>query len=133
MAKRKRTRGVRGAGTITQLPGGQWRLRVTLGGRQVDYGFYSTEELAGDAQARWRLTHLLPHDDPQCAVEFPASVAGGVSAVTSGSPVGRTRRGRDDSGCGSTTSAEARILRRPATGPTGRSGGSLPLVRSCRT
>jgi hypothetical protein len=61
------------------LPGGQWRLRVSLGGRQVDYGFYSTEELAGDAQARWRLTHLLPHDDPQCAVEFPASVAvGGV-------------------------------------------------------
>jgi hypothetical protein len=73
MAKRKRTRGVRGAGTITQLPGGQWRLRVTLGGRQVDYGFYPTEELAGDAQARWRLTHLLPEDDPQQVVGRPAS------------------------------------------------------------
>ena len=31
------------------------------------------------AQARWRLTHLLPADDPQQAVELPASVAvGGV-------------------------------------------------------
>jgi hypothetical protein len=79
MAKRKRTRGVRGTGTITQLPGGQWRLRVTMGGRQVDYGFYATEELAGDAQARWRLTHLLPEDDPLQAVELPASVAvGGI-------------------------------------------------------
>jgi integrase len=79
MAKRKRTRGVRGTGTIAQLPGGQWRLRVTLDGRQVDYGFYATEELAGDAQARWRLTHLLPGDDPQQVVELPASVAvGGI-------------------------------------------------------
>jgi hypothetical protein len=31
------------------------------------------------AQARWRLTHLLPADDPEQAVELPASVAvGGV-------------------------------------------------------
>jgi hypothetical protein len=75
MAKRKRRGGVRGTGTITQLPGGQWRLRVSLGGRQVDYGFYRTEELAGVAQARWRLTHLLPADDPEQAVELPASVA----------------------------------------------------------
>jgi len=75
MAKRRRTRGIRGAGTIIQLPGGQWRLRVSMGGCQVDYGFYATEELAGDAQARWRLTHLPPEDDPQQVVELPASVA----------------------------------------------------------
>src|ERR1039458_9933892 len=79
MAKRRGTGGGRGAGTIAAVPGGQWRLRVTLGGRQVDYGFYPTEEMAGDAQARWRLTHLLPVDDPQQAIELPASVAvGGV-------------------------------------------------------
>ena len=69
------TTSIRGAGTITHLSGGQWRLRVTVGVRQVDYGFYLTEELAGDAQARWCLTHLLSIDDPQQAVELPANVA----------------------------------------------------------
>ena len=79
MAKRRRSRGIRGAGTITQLPSGRWRLRVTLGERQVTYGTYLTEDQASDAQARWRLTHLLPADDPEQAVELPASVAvGGV-------------------------------------------------------
>jgi len=79
MAKRRRGRGIRGAGTITQLPSGRWRLRVTLGERQVTYGTYLTEDMASDAQARWRLTHLLPADDPEQSVELPASVAvGGV-------------------------------------------------------
>lgn len=76
---RRRKRGIRGAGTISQLPSGRWRLRVPLDGRQVTYGTYPTEEQAGNAQARWRLTHLLPADDPDQAVEQPASVAvGGV-------------------------------------------------------
>ena len=79
MAKRRRSRGIRGAGTITQLPSGRWRLRVTLGDRQVTYGTFPTEDEASDAQARWRLTHLLPADDPEQAVELPPSVAvGGV-------------------------------------------------------
>jgi hypothetical protein len=79
MAKRRRSRGIQGAGTITRLPSGRWRLRVTFEGRQVTYGTYLTEELAADAQARWRLTHLLPADDPEQAIKLPASVAvGGV-------------------------------------------------------
>ena len=48
---------------------------MTLGGRQVTYGTYPTEDLAADAQAHWRLTHLLPADDPEQIVELPASVA----------------------------------------------------------
>jgi integrase len=71
---------MRGAGAIDQLPGGRWRLRVPLdtGGRAT-YGTYVTEELAVVAQSRWNLTHLLPEDDPEQAVELPASVAvGGV-------------------------------------------------------
>jgi hypothetical protein len=80
MAKRRRSRGIQGAGTITQLPSGRWRLRVSIEGRQATYGTYlSEEDLAADAQARWRLTHLLPADDPEQAVELPPSVAmGGV-------------------------------------------------------
>ena len=80
MAKKRRSRGMRGAGAIDQLPGGRWRLRVPLdtGGRAT-YGTYVTEELAVVAQSRWNLTHLLPADDPEQAVELPASVAvGGV-------------------------------------------------------
>jgi hypothetical protein len=69
--------GFQGAGTITQLPSGRWRLRVTFEGRQVTYGTYSTEDEAADGQARWRLTHLLPKDDPEQAVELPASVGVG--------------------------------------------------------
>ena len=77
--KRRRSRGIRGAGTIAQEPSGRWRLRVTHFGRQVDYGTFLTEDLACDAQARWRLTHLLPADDPEQVVLVPASVAvGGV-------------------------------------------------------
>jgi hypothetical protein len=52
---------------------------VTFEGRQINYGTYLTEDLAGDAQAGWRLTHLLPADDPEQIVDLPASVAvGGV-------------------------------------------------------
>ena len=48
-------------------------------GGRATYGTYVTEELAGWAQSRWNLTHLLPADDPEQAVELPASVAvGGV-------------------------------------------------------
>jgi hypothetical protein len=48
-------------------------------GRQATYWTYLTEDLAADAQACWRLTRLLPTDDPGQAVELPASVAvGGV-------------------------------------------------------
>ena len=79
MTRRRRTRGMRGAGTIAKRPDGRWRLRVSIDGRQVTYGTYSTEDQAADAQARWRLTHLLPADDPEQAVELPPSVAvGGV-------------------------------------------------------
>jgi hypothetical protein len=69
MTRRRRTRGMRGAGTIAKRPDGRWRLRVSINGRQVTYGTYSTEDRAADAQARWRLTHLLPVDDPEQAVE----------------------------------------------------------------
>ncbi len=67
-------------GAIDQLPSGRWRLRVPLDdGRRATYGTYATEEQAGEAQARWRLTHLLATDDPQLAVDVPAAVAvGGV-------------------------------------------------------
>ena len=77
---RRRKRGLRGVGTIDQMPSGRWRLRVPLdGGGRATYGTYVTEELASAAQARWRLTHLLAEDDPDQAVEVPASVAvGGV-------------------------------------------------------
>jgi integrase len=77
---RRRKRGVRGVGTIDQLPSGRWRLRVPLeGGGRATYGTYLTEEQAGAAQARWRLTHLLAEDDPEQVVELPASVTvGGV-------------------------------------------------------
>ncbi len=48
-------------------------------GGRATYGTYVTEELAAVAQSRWNLTHLLPADDPEQAVELPASVAvGGV-------------------------------------------------------
>jgi integrase len=80
MAKRRRHRGLRGVGTIDQMPSGRWRLRVPLedGGRAT-YGTYVTEELAAAAQSRWNLTHLLPADDPQQVIDMPASVAvGGV-------------------------------------------------------
>ena len=77
MAKRRRSRGIQGAGMITQLPSGRWRLRVSMKGRQATYGTYLTEDLAADARARWRLTHLLPADDPEQAVALPASVAVG--------------------------------------------------------
>lgn len=79
MAKRKRRRGLNDAGSIDQRPSGRWRLRVRVDGCQVLYGTYDTEDEAFGAQARWRLTHLLPADDPALAVEAPASVAvGGI-------------------------------------------------------
>jgi hypothetical protein len=81
MARTRRIRGLNGAGTITQLPSGRWRLRVTIGGRQFTYGTYLTEYLAADAQARWRLTHLLPADDRDQALDLPGSVAVGDVAL----------------------------------------------------
>ena len=67
MAKKRRSRGMRGAGAIDQLPSGRWRLRVPLetGGRAT-YGTYVTEELAAVAQSyRGTLdcdrTHLAKH------------------------------------------------------------------------
>ena len=79
MANKRRSRGIHGAGTITQLPSGRWRLRVSVEGRQATYWTYLTEDLAADAHAGWRLTRLLPADDPGQAVELPPSVAvGGV-------------------------------------------------------
>jgi hypothetical protein len=51
MAKRRRSRGIQGAGTITQLSSGRWRLRVSIEGRQATYGTYITEDLAADAGA----------------------------------------------------------------------------------
>lgn len=75
----KRRRGPNDAGTISQLPSGRWRVRVRVDGRQLSYGTFQTEQEAFDAQARWRLTHLLPADDPADTEAPPASVAvGGV-------------------------------------------------------
>lgn len=79
MARKKRQRGLNDGGAVDQRPSGRWRLRVSLDGRQVTYGTYETEDQAATAQARWRLTHLLPADDPDLVMEKPASVAvGGV-------------------------------------------------------
>jgi hypothetical protein len=79
MANRRRSRGIQGVGTITQLPSCRWRLRVTSEGRQITYATYLTEDLVADAQARWRLTHLLPPDDDKQIVDLLVSVAvGGV-------------------------------------------------------
>ncbi len=79
MAKRKRRRGPNDGGSIDQRPSGRWRLRVRLDGRQVLYGTYETEQEAFQAQARWRLTGLLPADDPDLAIKEPPSVAvGGI-------------------------------------------------------
>jgi hypothetical protein len=75
MSPRKRRRGVNDGGIIDQRPGGRWRLRVRIDGRQVSYGTYETEGEAIKAQARWRLTQLLPADGPELIVESPASVA----------------------------------------------------------
>ena len=79
MAKRRRRRAPNDGGSVDQRPSGRWRLRVHVEGRQTTYGQYETEEDAFRAQARWRLTHLLPADDPELAEQVPASVAvGGV-------------------------------------------------------
>ncbi|MHB1533481.1 MAG: hypothetical protein ACYC1D_02530, partial [Acidimicrobiales bacterium] len=79
MARKKRQRALNDGGAIDQRPSGRWCLRVSLDGRQVTYGTYESEDEAATAQARWRLTHLLPVDDPDLVVDKPASVAvGGV-------------------------------------------------------
>ena len=74
MASKRRTRGLRGAGSITKTPSRRWRLRVPVDGRQVTYGTYETESKAADAQARWRLTHRLPADDLDYGMSGPVSV-----------------------------------------------------------
>jgi integrase len=79
VARKRRQRALNDGGAIDQRVSGRWRLRVSLDGRQVIYGTFETEDEAVTAQARWRLTHLLPADDPAQAVDKPASVAvGGV-------------------------------------------------------
>ncbi len=79
MANRRRRRAPNDGGSIDQRSSGRWRLRVRMEGLQATYGLYETEEEAWRAQARWRLTHLLPADDPELAEPVPASVAvGGV-------------------------------------------------------
>lgn len=79
MAYRRRRRAPNDGGTIDQRPSGRWRLRVRIDGRQVSYRLYETEEEAWRAQARWRLTHLLPADDPDEVEPVPANVTvGGV-------------------------------------------------------
>jgi integrase len=74
MAKGKRRRAPNDGGSIDQRPSGRWRLRVRVDDRQVAYGTYETEDEALRAQARWRVTHLLPADDPQLTPEVPISV-----------------------------------------------------------
>jgi hypothetical protein len=77
MATKRRRRGLRGAGSITQTPSRRWRLRVPLDGRQVTYGTYETESEAADAQAQWRLTHRLPLEEIEVtvrAVSIPVGV-----------------------------------------------------------
>ena len=49
MPAKRRIRGLRGAGTITQTSSRRWRLRVPIDGRQVTYGTYETEGEAADA------------------------------------------------------------------------------------
>jgi hypothetical protein len=94
---------------------------------------YGTQELAGDTQARWRLTHLLPGDDPQQGVGLPASVA--VSGIRCDEwfarwqDAKRSRRSR----VRINNKRGARTPRRPVIGPTGRSGGRGPLAPSFRT
>jgi len=79
MAKRKRRRAPNDGGSIDQRPSGRWRLRVRIDDQQVAYGTYETEDEAVRAQARWRVTHLLPDDDPELITEVPTSVmVGGV-------------------------------------------------------
>ena len=79
MANRKRRRAPNDGGTIDQRPNGRWRLRVRIDGRQVAYGTYEDEDEAVRAQARWRVTRLLPADDPEFIFENPQSVmVGGV-------------------------------------------------------
>ena len=52
---------------------------VRADGRQLSYGVYESEEDAYQAQARWRLTHLLPEDDPELLGDASTNVAvGGV-------------------------------------------------------
>jgi integrase len=72
---RKRRRAPNDGGSIDQLPSGLWRLRVRLEGRQVAHGLFGSEQEAFQAQARWRLVHLLPDDDPQLPEEDATNVA----------------------------------------------------------
>jgi integrase len=74
MPKRRRHRAPNEGGSIDQRPSGRWRLRVRIDGRQVAYGTYETEDEAVSAQARWRVTHLLPSDDPDLTPVVPASL-----------------------------------------------------------
>ena len=129
--RRVRRRGRRGAGTLEQLANGRWRLKVSHDGRKVTYGTYATEDEAATAQARWRLTGLLPADDPQ--VELPASVAVGGGAATSGSSAGRRPSGRGALSCGPDAGAVAPSRLRRGTGRSGGPGGRVKSGTGCRT
>lgn len=74
-----RTRAPKDGGSIDQRPNGRWRLRVWSDGRQLVYGQYGSHDEVLRAQARWRLTGLLPDQDPEIVGALPESVAvGGV-------------------------------------------------------
>ncbi len=132
MARRNRRRAANDGGSIDQLPSGRWRLRVRLLEGQRTYGTYETEEEAFRAQARWRLTHLLPADDPELNLEVPSSVAvGGVrcdewferwqAAKAERRSVVRIGRGR-----GGAESTAARDRAQWASWWSSRMGGRLP-------
>jgi hypothetical protein len=121
MTSRQRTRGMRGAGTIAKRPDGRWRLRVSINGRQVTYGTYSTEDQAADAQARWRATRLLPVDDPEQAVELPARVA--VGGVRCDEWFVRWQKAKEARRSRVRVNIGERSPQRRVTGPIGRSGG----------
>lgn len=114
--KRGRLKARKGGGGIDQLPSGRWRLRVQLPDRQVTYGVYDTEDEAVAAQDRWRLTHLLPADDPIIEVPHDAVVNVAVGGVRCSEwfdrclVAKRARRSvvRVDGGRGGAASAEAK-------------------------
>ncbi len=80
MAQRRRRRAPNDGGSIDQRVSGRWRLRIRIDDRQVTYGMYETEEEAVRAQARWRVTHLLPEDDPDPQAELPSGTVANMAA-----------------------------------------------------
>ena len=83
-------------------------------------GTYATEELAVVAQSRWNLTHLLPADDLEQAVECPPSVAVGGVRCDEWFVAGRRPRRPADRECGSIRNVVAPSQRRRGTWPVER-------------